>query len=134
MVVQEARSRYTLDLWLPHFNLAIEVDGPFHYGLDVELHPHQHPYAHDPPHQPPHAAYQLQAPHGALPSNAQPPTIPSSSASTEASKKNGGGTSSGIKAVKVVRGKEPLGSTVLKRKHLAQVLYNFSTTNLRFCT
>ncbi len=106
MVVQEARSRYTLDLWLPHFNLAIEVDGPFHYGLDVELHPHQHPYAHDPPHQPPHAAYQLQAPHGALPS----------------------------KTIKVVRGKEPLGSTVLKRKHLAQVLYNFSTTNLRFCT
>jgi hypothetical protein len=38
------------------------------------------------------------------------------------------------KTIKVVRGKEPLGSTVLKRKHLAQVLYNFSTTNLRFCT
>ena len=56
MLVQEARSRYTLDLWLPRFNLAIEVDGPFHYGLDVELHPHQHPYAHDPPHQPLHAA------------------------------------------------------------------------------
>ena len=95
--VLEAKSRYTLDIWLPEYRLAIEVDGPFHYALEL---------------------YREEEEAGGGGVGDREVDEDFETGNGAAGDARGFGDACGVRDASVIRGRAPLGSTALKHRHL----------------
>lgn len=95
--VLEAKSRYTLDIWLPEYRLAVEVDGPFHYALEL---------------------YREEEEAGMGGVEDRDLDEDKEVGNGAAGDARGVGDVRGVRDARVLRGRAPLGSTALKHRHL----------------